>query len=511
METRTTLSHPNVTVAPSPAVRTPQVFVGALSSWGSMATYGAFHGGKGNALSALMERVFYHAVDRGFAQPTVPSVEVVFGTLKRTFEALKQSCRLSAPVWILDFPGLYYSGPKKQLYERAAETVHRRGFLPRDAHLKSFVKVEKIEIKPKRQVARLIQPRSPEYNVLVGRYIKHLEHPTYLQLNELWGGPTVMKGLNCFQQAHVMREAWDSFAQPVAIMLDAVRFDQHVSIPMLQWEHSIYLEHYRGDDRNALATLLRHQLHNVGRIRLENETIRYRVDGCRMSGDMNTALGNCLLMCSCCWALVQEVGVRARLFNNGDDCCLIVESRHLEVLRSAIKPFFLRLGFIIDIEGSTRVFEEISFCQTQPVFDGRLWRMVRDPRKVLSKDTTLLRRWSPKEWDAYFACLGKCGLALTWGLPIFQEFYLAMERFQVGELSERLAAHVSGKISRSGMWQLANGLDRRVRPITDAARASFAIAFDIPPVVQRQYENVFQRAPRVSSSLFEDARRTLYL
>jgi len=463
-------------------------------------------------MAALMERVFYHRTEEGFARPTVPSREVVFDTLRGVLDALSRSCVLNAPVSILSYAGIYYRGLKRQLYEKASQVVYRRGFQRRDAMLKSFVKVEKIEIKPKRLVPRLIQPRSPEFNVLVGRFIKHLEHPTYLQLGKLWGGPTVMKGLNCFQQARAMRSAWESFDHPVAIMLDAVRFDQHVSKPMLEWEHTVYLMSYRGRWRVQLQELLRHQLVNRGRIRTERGTIKYTVEGCRMSGDMNTALGNCLVMCACCKAMVDSLGVRARLFNNGDDCCLLVEKRDLERVSAAVKPFFLKLGFIIDVEGITGTFERISFCQTQPVYDGHSWRMVRDPRKVLSKDTTLLRKWSSKEWYAYWTALGKCGLALTWGLPVFQEFYSAMVRFGDGRaISTALSAHVSGALSQSGMYQLAHGLESRVRPVTDAARTSFMIAFGITPAVQLEFEDVYRRAPPASDALFEVQRLSLNL
>lgn len=507
METKTQLAHTNVTVSPTPVGRVPRAYVAALSAWGGLVEYGVFSPSFDNAMTSLMERVFYHKSAEGFAPPSVPTVASVYGKLNGVLTALKDGCRLSAPVSILEFPGLYYTGPKKQLYERAAQTVFRRGFQLRDAKLKSFVKIEKVEIKEKRLVPRLIQPRSPEYNVLVGRYIKHLEHSVYSQLNGLWGGPTIMKGLNCFQQAHAFREAWTSFHHPVAIMLDAVRFDQHVSSPMLQWEHEVYLAHYRGRDREELAMLLKQQLVNRGSIRTDVGTIKYTVAGCRMSGDMNTALGNCLIMSSCCLALVQSVAVRARLFNNGDDCCLIVESADEPKLYPVIKPFFSELGFIIEVEESTNIFEKISFCQTSPLYDGVQWRMSRDPRKVLSKDTTLTKRWSEVEWHAYWVSLGKCGLALTSGLPIFQEFYSAMVRFGSGkQASQRLIDHVNGSLRQTGMYQLAKGLRGRVRPVTEAARASFHLAFGVPPAAQQHFEAYYRHIGAVPPTLFREPR-----
>jgi len=369
-------------------------FMGYLSGWGGLRTFVGFSNTLENAYCALMERVFYHVEGKVYVPPTIPKRDEVFRSLQVAANFISHSTYQTAPIPILEYPGRYYSGRKLCLYSRAADTVFRRGFQTRDAALQSFVKFEKILKKPnKRIVPRLIQPRSPEYNVLVGRYIKQLEHPLYHILDRMWKGPTVMKGLNSFQQGEAFATAWRSFSSPIAIMLDAVRFDQHVSIPMLEWEHSIYLAFFHKSGTKELSRLLREQLHNLGSVRTSEGRIKYKVDGCRMSGDMNTAMGNCLLMCSAVYGFVSKLGVRARLFNNGDDCTLIVEKVHSSLVKRELCPYFLKLGFIIDVEGTTDILEGISFCQTNPVYDGKSYRMVRDPRICLSKDSTLLKRW----------------------------------------------------------------------------------------------------------------------
>lgn len=518
--TSSKLSHLNLTVVPPRRPRCPKPYIGVLSGWGSSAVFGCFTNTLENAKCALLERVYYHSVGSEFAPPMIPRVSDVYDGLREVTRFFRSVVRVTAPVDILAYPKLSYTGRKLAIYQRAAELVHRRGVSRRDAHLKSFVKVEKIQLKPKRLVPRIIQPRAPEYNVAVGRYIKHLEHAIYGHINDMFdhmvnrhmGGPTVMKGLNCFQQAQAMRNAWDSFAQPTAIMLDAVRFDQHVSRPMLEWEHSIYGLFYRGRDRADLMKLLLYQLHNVGRVDTAEGTIKYEVDGCRMSGDMNTAMGNCLIMSSCVYSLLRKLCIRGHLFNNGDDCCILVENRDAKTLTDAVKPFFEQLGFIIDVEGTTHIFEEISFCQTHPVYDGSLWRMVRDPRLVLSKDTTILKKWSKREWSAYWVALGKCGLALTYGLPIFQSFYSAMLKFGDGEeFSEGLLRHVGGAITESGMWQMSRGLDTRVSEITPSARASFALAFKTLPQVQYYFEEYFNQITPCGNRMdFHPERRIHY-
>jgi len=444
-----------------------------------------------NACTALMERVFYHVENGRFVPPALPLIGEVPKILESAFRALRKRISLSTPMSVLEFPERSYSGLKLKIYRKAARNVFLRGVSQRDAGMRSFVKFEKILLKPKRIVPRLIQPRTPEYNVEVGRYIKHLEHSIYHILDDMWGGPTVMKGLNSFQQGKAFADAWTEFSNPVAIMLDAVRFDQHVSVDLLKWEHAVYLLHYRGDDRANLARVLSWQLHNHGVIDTDDSRIKYSVDGCRMSGDMNTALGNCLLMCSIIYSMLRGLGIKARLFNNGDDCCIIAEYEHFDVISGVIDPYFRKLGFLIDVEGMARELEHVSFCQTSPVFDGTRWRMVRDPRICLSKDSTCLKRWTGKEWYAYWCCFGKCGLSLTAGIPIFQDFYSSFIRYGDGiEISERLAAHVSEL--NSGMYQLSRGIVARDKPITDSARFSFARAFGITPEVQRHLEQYFR-------------------
>ncbi len=108
-----------------------------------------------------------------------------------------------------------------------------------------------------------------------------------------------MKGMDVRTVAKVLREKWDMFPNPVAIGLDASRFDQHVSVPALEFEHSVYLSCFKQKKhRERLAKLLKLQLENHCTGYAEDGVIKYTTTGTRMSGDMNTSLGNCVLMCS---------------------------------------------------------------------------------------------------------------------------------------------------------------------------------------------------------------------
>jgi hypothetical protein len=241
VEVKSSLTHPKVNCVRMGRRADRPRFIGIISGLVGMARYCCFSNSVENAYTAIMERVFYHAVPGGFAPPVVPSVKLVTEVLSKfTHEFLSHVVR-TVPVPLQVYPETNYRGRKLRLYKRARDNVLGRTYGADFGRLKTFIKHEKILVKNKRLVPRVIQPRSPEYNVCVGRYIRQLEHRVYDIINQLWGGPTVMKGLNCTQQGASIASVWSRFSNPAGVMLDAVRFDQHVSVPILSWEHSIYL------------------------------------------------------------------------------------------------------------------------------------------------------------------------------------------------------------------------------------------------------------------------------
>lgn len=115
--------------------------------------------------------------------------------------------------------------------------------VPRDSDISAFVKAEKINLTEKPDPApRIIQPRDPRYNVEVGCYLKHTEKIMMKAIDQLFNPDsdiqTVFKGLTADQSGRMMRRKWLKFRDPVALGLDASRFDQHVSRQALEWEHA---------------------------------------------------------------------------------------------------------------------------------------------------------------------------------------------------------------------------------------------------------------------------------
>lgn len=444
--------------------------------------FGVHNNNLRNMLRGIRERV-YAVVEGGeLVPPPRPEPGFVEQQLKAEAEALDRMAFSTTPMSPQEFVELY-EGRRRQVYQNALDSLAGLPVSRADADSCSFLKAEKIPFYAKADPApRMIHPRSPRYNVALGRYIRRIEHRVYRALDKLWGGTTVMKGYNARQVAGHLRGMWDTFRDPIAIGLDASRFDQHVSVPMLEWEHKRYLAWFHGGDRRELAELLRWQLSTKCRGRADDGTVKYRVDGMRFSGDMNTGLGNCTIMCALVHAWCRIRGVKARLANNGDDCVLVLERNQASQLdESGMTAWFRRMGFTLKVESRATVFERISFCQASPVFNGLGWVMCRQHGHAMSKDTTSLKPFDSKRtFDRWRATVAEGGLALSSGIPVQQEFYTALGRGASGKLSDPTL--------ESGMMRLAEGLEAKARPVTPESRFSYWLAFGVTPDEQEALE-----------------------
>lgn len=441
--------------------------------------WGVHNHNRTNVVRGLIERVFAVETSDGLRSTPKP-VSGVFNNLSGFRSRLVRKLVSCTPWTSQEFLDSY-NGSKKLSYERAMSSLSLRPLQRTDGWLSTFVKAEKLNLSKKPDPApRVIQPRNARYNCIVGPYLKPLEHRLYKAIGDIYGSPTVMKGFDAVAQGTILRAKWDRHYQPVAIGLDASRFDQHVSVGALQWEHSCYNQIYR-DER--LQELLQWQIHNTGVAFTPDGKVKYSVEGCRMSGDMNTAMGNCLIMCALIHRLLEERGIDGDLVNNGDDCVIIVGKADLPRLISGITNWFLRYGFNMKVEEPVETFELIEFCQTHPVFDGLKWRMVRDPRVCLDKDGINLRPGNIPERQ-WFGTVGECGLALTSGLPVLQSYYKYLTRIGTS----------GGPTEATGMSYLRGKLVSKEAEITTLARVSFWRAFGIPPhqqvAIERELDGI---------------------
>jgi hypothetical protein len=448
-----------------------------------------------NLERAIKERVFFVKSENGdFVPAPAPKPHHFEAKLSVFRQQLIDRLPSTTPIQIREFP-LLYTGRKRTIYENAVQSLMHEGVSVKDSKLKAFVKAEKINFTAKGDpVPRVIQPRDPRYNVELGCFLKPVEKQLYKAINRVFGSTTIMKGLNAESAGRVVKQKWDKFSRPVAVGLDASRFDQHVSVDALKWEHAIHLRMTQGRaNKLKLSKLLAWQLDNRGVGYCRDGKLRYSVKGKRMSGDMNTGSGNCLLMCAMIYSYCFERKIsNYELMNNGDDCVVIMEQRDLERFQQGLDSWFLGMGFSMKVEEPVKVIEQIEFCQTHPVFDGCKYVMVRNLKNGLSKDClSLTYNDTINSLFHYYRELGEAGLHLTGGIPIWQEFYNRLLGCvpDAVKSSKRRSNVYSQNV---GMMMLADGMHRKYADVTAAARFSFYLAFGVTPDEQRSVESYYE-------------------
>lgn len=440
-----------------------------------------------NLRRAVLERVLFHEEGGQFVPPHVPSRIHVLAQLTPFRRLLLKNTLITSP---RSFEHVLrsYSGLKLLRYQRALESFNIDNLNVKDAYGSCFHKLEKA--RPD-SVPRVVTPRNPRYNLHLFRYFQDMEPKLFKGIKKVFGEVTVFKGFNSRESAYHLRSKWMKYREPVAIGLDATRFDQHVSKHILQWEHSCYVALAPNTKhKNHLRKLLNWQINNKVFGRAKDGTLKYTVEGGRMSGDVNTSAGNCLIMCGIIHTFLQQHGIPCSLANNGDDCVLIMDKEHMQTCLDNIEPYFYTLGFLLKVEKPVFYFEQIEFCQCSPVYDGDEWTMQRNPFKSMSKDLiTLMPLANSKQRKEWMRCVGLGGLSLAGGIPVLQEFYSAMIR----STNDVKPTTNPWPYLRSGLFWLNQRMDRKHKTITTEARVSFWLAFGIDVNQQTYLEQFYSQ------------------
>jgi hypothetical protein len=202
---------------------------------------------------------------------------------------------------------------------------------------------------------------------------------------------------------------------------------------------------------------------------------------------MNTALGNCLIMCGMIYAYAAERDVNIKLMNNGDDWVIFMEKADLERFHEGLEDWFLDLGFRMTREAPAHTIEQIEFCQMRCIQTGTGPVMVRNIGAAREKDSMCL---FPLDNEAAFTkwlwAVGECGLALTGGVPVMQDMYECYMRSGVkSKMNE--AVHM-----QSGAMFLRKGLEAKHQAITPEARVSFMEAWGYTPDEQTALEEYYR-------------------
>lgn len=446
---------------------------------GGSESWGVHNNSLVNLERALLERVLVVKLDGVHKTPPQPQPGFVKSEMKHFTKRLLSVVRRVPPMTTEQFVDTY-SGRKRKMYEETAARLTYEPLVRKDAYIMPFIKDEKTNLTRKSDPCpRIIQPRSARFNVEIGKHLKPMEKPIFRGIAAVFGGTTVMKGYNADERGKILHTKWKRFTRPFAIMMDASRFDQHCSREIIRWEHAV--EEAIAVDRDELRRLNRMRAKNVCFIRTNEGGYKYTLNGVRMSGDMDTAMGNCLTMCAMTYSFMTSIGVtKFEYANDGDDGVLIVEGGDAELVLEKFQGYYLKFGYTMKLEGTSSTMEGIEFCQARPIFDGNSYRFVRDPRICLDKDSISLKGSTDVDTMLQLRnSIGWCGLSLAGDMPIFNEFYRSMinsDRDTTIDYS-------------TGMQFLSKGMTPKYSQPTDEARESFYEAFDITPDAQLAIEH----------------------
>lgn len=379
-----------------------------------------------------------------------------------------------------------YTGRKRTLYSKAMESLEHTPLVEKDSHSKFFQKFEKIDTT---KIPRCIQPRSTRYHLELASFLKHEEHHIYGALARMFGHDVVAKGKNVEQTAAMFENAFFAFNDPVAIGIDASKFDMHVTRRVLQLEHSVYLKMYEHDnDIDVLRKLLMWQLDNQGTAKTYDGILKFTVSGTRFSGDINTSLGNVIIMCLLVYGFFRQRKLKNyRLIDNGDDAVIVLERKDAHHMKS-FNSYANDIGFRIEIEQTVDKLEHVRFCQMAPIYspnEHSQYTMVREPTNLFQKDimsTHDLRRVSIRRKWMY--AVGEGGLSMYGNIPCLRDFYYSYVRQGNPHSNMRR----DREIMNMAAYYWGRGMHKKYSDIANATRLSYYEAFGVAPHEQLMFE-----------------------
>lgn len=392
---------------------------------------------------------------------------------------------------------------RKRFYEGALQYV-QKGVDFRDSRVTEMQKLEfyedaKLEVKEDRG----IQFRSVCYNVALARYLHGVEER--LIGTHYLGHHPVVKGLTPQQRCQRLFTFASEFEDPVFLCADHSRFDAHVNVELLKQEHLVYKRCC--PQTNELNSLLRWQLKNLGK---SKGGIRYKMRGKRMSGDINTGLGNTVLnVCMLAAWLEFNCCSKYRLMVDGDDSVIILDRLEFETFEVAIEEFMLKLGMETEMDVVHDIWK-VDFCQSRPVLLPGGPTFVRNPFKVMTTMGRTAERRDDVTMQMVMRSSALSELAVAPGAPVTNELaFKVLDHYGNGRYLK-----TNKQIYREEAYgyNIAD-VDVSSIPAPDPySRYTFWLAWGIDPGLQEIYEglDIDFYAPKCRDSKQKSIRNVEY-
>jgi hypothetical protein len=368
-----------------------------------------------------------------------------------------------------------YSGSWRAKYFEAQQKYHEIGLLDRHSRVTLFCK-DDLEMGVPAKAPRAIQYRNPIFALEQGRFTKPIEKWFY-SLRDQYDTIIIGKA-DPFTIANALAEKSKHFSDPVYLMLDASKFDSCVDIRWLQICLSVYLRLFPGRFHRTINYIWKKTFLNQGRTR---KGLRFKTSGTRMSGDMDTGLGNSIIMVLMLTAYMETQGVRHSLLVNGDDSLIVISKADLEKARDI--SCFKSYGFNMKFEVAHTI-NQAEFCQSRYMESDYGPTMARKPARIMGRTSWTTRDYGQSKIRAFVNTLGLCERAASFGVPIASTMATCMiqaaQTTKQIELKPWLKEHY---LKMKKPWKTGHPT------ISLEARLSFQEAWDISPEEQLDIEN----------------------
>lgn len=234
--------------------------------------------------------------------------------------------------------------------------------------IKPFTKVEKLTT-TKYKAPRMIQARDISFNIEYGRFIKPLEQ--LLTKNHKY-------------RYNFGKGNYDEIAKRIKLLksrynyyteLDHTSFDAHVTVEMLKLTHVFYRACYYHN--GELRRLSMKTLNNSCKTRWGE---KYKVKGTRMSGDVDTSLGNSLINYAILKECLSRLKIDGDVIVNGDDSILFTN----QAIGGGFSELLKKFNMESKISKTSTNIHKIEFCRTKYVIrsDGTP-TMMMDPQRIV--------------------------------------------------------------------------------------------------------------------------------
>jgi len=302
-----------------------------------------------------------------------------------------------------------YNGAWRTKYQMAYLTYKDRGLQRSDGYVNMFCK-DDLEMGRPSKAPRAIQFRNPVFALEQARFTKPVEKWFYALKDEY--DTKIVGKSDPFTIAEELCQKANKFANPCFLLLDASKFDTCVSKQWIEYCRDVYCKLFHKKYHRKIRMLWNQTIVNRGFTR---QGVRYKTYGTRMSGDMDTGLGNSIIMWTMLKSFLLHNQVKGSILVNGDDSVVVIERTHL--CRVSDMSFFKELGFNMKFEVAHNI-DEVEFCQARIIETDYGVTMARNPARVMGRTSFRTTRAGKGEQRAFINTLGLCERAASWGVPI---------------------------------------------------------------------------------------------